>query len=95
MADERGEELRKQLGRIALRREGEMWNAYFAKVSTMDGAILLGSIRMTALADNEPRKAAFIQLMTDIIGDITNDVVGVDPSWSTSPAPEHERSGNG
>jgi hypothetical protein len=35
-----------QVGRLAFREEGEYWNAYFAAEHTMDGALLLGSIRL-------------------------------------------------
>jgi hypothetical protein len=35
-----------QIGRLALREEGEWWNAYYyAMPGTMDGALHLGSIR--------------------------------------------------
>jgi hypothetical protein len=85
-----------QPGRLALRVEGDMWNAYFAKPATMDGAILIGSIKMQAVV-KEHRKEAFIALMRDVFSDLIEDIVGIRPTWPIpegEPAPEHERSGS-
>ena len=38
----------REIGRLALRAEGEWWNAYYAMPDTMDRAIHLGSIRLSA-----------------------------------------------
>jgi hypothetical protein len=81
-----------KVGRIALRAEGENWNAYFAQPDTMEGALYLGSIRLT-LVEREPSKLAFIQLMRMAVSDIMFDTLGVRPQWPEppQPAPEHER----
>lgn len=91
MSEDRGP----QIGRLAMRHEGEYWNAYYAMADTLDGSILLGSIRMGVVA-NQERRDAFMGLMREVVGDIIQDVVGVRPIWgSEQTAPEHERSGHG
>jgi hypothetical protein len=83
------------VGRLALREEGENWNAYFAQQGTMVGAVFLGSIKI-ALINNRPRRRAqFMALMREAVGDILQDRAGVRPSWrGEEPAPEDERSSN-
>ncbi len=85
----------KQIGRLALRHEGNWWNAYYAKMDTMDGAVLLGTISM-AVVQNPKRKDAFMALMREAVADILEEVVGVRPSWPDGPcsAPEHEKAGH-
>jgi len=84
-----------QVGRIAFRHEGEMWNAYYAMPETMDDAILLGSIRMAAVADDANRKELFIAVMRSIVSDIIESKVGIKPDWKKPHrAPEHERAGH-
>lgn len=84
-----------KVGRLALREEGENWNAYYAAPDTMVGAIFLGSIKRT-FVDSEKRKRAFLSLMQDCLGDIIKKATGVRPTWpeGVQPAPENERSGN-
>jgi hypothetical protein len=79
--------------RLALRAEGNFWNAYWAKESTMDGAHFLGCIAMAAVAD-ETRKRAFMDLMQSFITDMLKfeGMEGVEWKGERS-APEHERSG--
>jgi hypothetical protein len=86
---------KKQVGRLALRVEGDNWNAYYALPDTMEDAIFLGSIRIGALIDNEPRKQAFMDLMRDVVADGLEEAIGRRPSW-TAPkdAPGDERSGS-
>jgi hypothetical protein len=82
-------------GRLALRVEGRMWNAYWAKPDTMQDAVLVGSIAMAAVTDNERRKQAFIDLMSDFVADGIEQAFGQRPvSMETHRAPEGERSGN-
>lgn len=92
-------ELRK-IGRLALRREGKYWCAYYAMPDTMNGALPLGRIRMT-LVEGEGRrhsvnKQQFMDLMREAVSDIIEAATGVRPTWPTGPqgAPEHERAGN-
>jgi hypothetical protein len=82
-------------GRLALREEGDFWNAYYAMPGTMFGAILLGSIQMGIIRDRPRRKAQFMALMREAVGDILKDVTGSRPvSWDERPAPEDERGGS-
>ena len=84
-----------QVGRLAMRHEGRMWNAYFAKPGTMEGAIQIGSIAMAGIAKSPTRYNAFLQMMTELVGDIINDISGEMPSWTgAEPAPENERAGH-
>jgi hypothetical protein len=82
--------------RLALRVEGDRWNAYVAHQDRMDGAIWLGSILMTMVTDNPVRRADFIALMQSAMGDVIEGVLGTRPTWPNPPerAPEHERSGS-
>lgn len=82
------------IGRLAMRVEGDKWNAYYAMPDTLVGAIFLGSIPMKFVENNE-RRHAFISLMRDCVADIIEEVTGERPTWTGEiPAPEHERSGN-
>lgn len=84
-----------QIGRLAMRHEGENWNAYYAMPDTMEGAILLGSIKMRFVATTE-RRDAFIAFMREAVADLIEETDGVRPTWPDGPrrAPEHEKSGN-
>jgi hypothetical protein len=84
---------RRKVGRLALRKEGDNWSAYYALPDTMEGALPLASIRMNAVQRIE-RKNAFMSLMQDIVADIIEDAVGERPTWEPQPAPEHERGGH-
>jgi hypothetical protein len=81
-----------KIGRLAMREEGDNWNAYFAKPDHMAGTIYLGSIRMAFIINNPARKEQFVALMRDVVGDMMQGALGVRPSrWDQQPAPEHER----
>lgn len=83
-----------QIGRIAMRREGKNWNAYYALPSSMEEAIFLGSICMAAIKDNPERKQAFMQMMREIVSDIIEAKTGTRPTWGgPTTAPEYERAG--
>jgi hypothetical protein len=83
-----------KIGRLALRHEGENWNAYYALPDTMESPIFLGSIRMGAVVNNPARKQAFMDMMRDIVSDIIEEQTGTRPTWGgPQSAPEHERSG--
>ena len=93
----RSEHQQQQIGRLAMRQEGEYWNAYYALPANVrsKGKILLGSIRMVAVMENEERKVAFMQMMRDIVSEIIEAQTGVRPMWNEpTPAPECERSGH-
>lgn len=85
-----------QVGRLAMRHEGENWNAYYALPDTMQEPVFLGSIRMGAVVNNPARKQAFIEMMRDVVSDLIEDATGQRAVWKDpQPAPEHERSGHG
>jgi hypothetical protein len=84
----------KEIGRLALREEGNRWVAYYALAGTMEGAITLASI---AIADVErpERKQAFMDLMRDVVADILEGKLGTRPVWGGPiRAPERERAGS-
>lgn len=89
----------KQVGRLAMRREGKWWVAYYAMPDTMSGALPLGRIRMTLIegdsARNQRNKTGFMDLMREAVSDILEDATGVRPQWPMGwqKAPEHERAG--
>lgn len=86
---------KKPIGRLALRVEGDNWNAYYALNDTMEGAVPLGSITMMAVTRNPALKQAFMDLMIGVVSDILEDATGRKPTWSDpETAPEHERSRN-
>ena len=80
--------------RLALRREGNMWNAYVAALNTMDGAVVIGSIAMAAVVDNPTRKAAFQRMMTEIVAEMIHAQTGQTPGMNEREAPPNERAGN-
>ena len=85
--------MKQEVGRLALRVEGDWWVAYYALPTSMDGAIRLGSIRMTLVQQKE-RKDQFIQMMTACVADALEMVVGQRPDFNEpKAAPEHERAG--
>lgn len=84
-----------KIGRLAMRQEGGNWVAYYALNETMDNAILIGSIRMGAIIRKPERKAAFMDMMRDIVTDIIEENTGTRPEWGGEmQAPEHERAGS-
>jgi hypothetical protein len=84
-----------QVGRLAMRHEGNFWNAYYAMPDSMTDALLLGSIRIQ-FVETKDRKDTFIALMRDAVADILEEATGVRPTWpdGPQPAPEHERAGH-
>jgi hypothetical protein len=85
----------KPIGRLAMRQEGNNWNAYYAMTLSMDGAVPLGSIAMAAVVNHPDRKRAFLDLMREVVADIIEEATGTRPIWGgEEPAPEHERAGN-
>jgi hypothetical protein len=85
----------RQIGRIAFREEGSMWNAYYAMPDTMQDALLVGSIPMAA-ARIPKIKAGFMALMRDVVTETLVAAGGPRVAWKkgSQSAPEHERGGN-
>lgn len=82
-----------KLGRLALRKEGIWWNAYWAKhQDSMNEAVLLGSLRLN-LSSGDVRDK-FIDTMKAAFDNVVRAETGQTPTWSEpEPAPEDERSG--
>lgn len=80
-------------GRLALREDGDFWKAYYAKPHTMDGAILLGMVRIEFARGNPTHKRDFMLLMQAVTVDMLHAAAGVRIAWPEPPqrAPEHER----
>lgn len=84
-----------QMGRLAMRVEGDLWVAYYAMPKTMKGSVFLGSIQM-AIVQDESAKQIFMALMRDAVSAIIKDATGLTPQWPEpggTPAPAHERAG--
>jgi hypothetical protein len=86
MSDEK-----KQVGRLAFRKEGEWVNAYWAMPDTMEGAIHLGSMKVGML-DKDPALFEMYRELIRIGASKLLDMPAAD--WITEAAPEHERSGS-
>jgi hypothetical protein len=85
----------KKMIRLALRREGDFWNAYVASDDTMKGAFLIGSIAMGSVLKNPAIKEAFMELMRQVMAAGVEEATGKPPeAWFTRPAPESERGGS-
>jgi hypothetical protein len=84
----------KDIGRLALRVEGEFWNAYWAPyLNTMDGSILIASIRMSTVKGRI--REDFMELVKNAFEVISQDIVKQSITWSApKTAPESERGGN-
>lgn len=83
------------IGRLAIRVEGDWWVAYYALTDTMEGAFVLGTIKMSFIIHNDKIKQAFMEVMQEAVADIIEEITGKRPSWKgPTNAPEHERSGS-
>lgn len=84
-----------QVGRLAMRGEGDWWVAYYAEVGTMDGAHELARVSM-GLVREQKRRDQFIGLMRELYADLVEGALGIRPTFPEppQPAPEHERSGH-
>jgi hypothetical protein len=85
---------RMEVGRLALRREGEFWNAYWSpSPHNLDNAILIGCIRMNCVKGQI--REDFMELMKNAFDTIAEGVTGETATWSKPrTAPENERGGN-
>lgn len=84
----------KKIGRLAMRLEGKMWNAYYALPDSMEGAILLGSIAIALVSDCPERKQVFLGMMSGAVADFMESKLGARPEMLVTAAPESERAGN-
>lgn len=81
-----------KIGRLAMRVEGTLWNAYYAMPDTMKDSLYLGGVQMR-FVQSEKRRAEFMGMMKEAVADIIEERTGVRPIWpdGAQPAPEHER----
>ena len=83
-----------QVGRLAMREEGNYWNAYYAMNDTMEGAVHLGSIKMNLVRQSAAVRDSFMALMRAALGNVLNGATGAPVIWNEpEKAPEHERAG--
>ena len=82
--------------RLAMRHEGNFWNAYVAPTGTMDGAILIGSIAFGLVQKDALMKDGFMALMMMGMEATIEKVTGAktDAWHDPVPAPPHERAGH-
>lgn len=83
----------KQTLRLAMRREGQKWNAYIASPDTMEDAIPLGSIAVVPCQNNPAIKDRFMELMKDAFADALAAMGVEHDGFDMRDAPEHEKSG--
>jgi hypothetical protein len=76
--------------RLALRVEGDKYNAYLARSDTMEGSVWIGSIAMRFL-QNKKRKKVFIDLMKESFQELIEEMFGQKPEMTIRKAPEHEK----
>jgi len=83
-----------EIGRLALRVEGDTWVAYYAHPDTMAGALILASVKLRFVQTPE-RREAFMAVARNAVGDLVEEATGQRPHWSgITPAPEREKSGS-
>lgn len=82
-----------EVGRLAMREEGDWWVAYYALPNTMKDALELARIQM-ALVQNWQTREIFLSMMRDALRAIIKEQTGHAPTiMEERSAPEHERSG--
>lgn len=80
--------------RIAFREEGEFVNAYYALPGTMDGALLIASVKVGALRQTPGAFEDYQALVRKIVAQLCREAgVPITDEWTTGPAPTHERTG--
>jgi hypothetical protein len=86
---------KQQIGRLAVRTEGQFVNAYYVMPHTMEGALMLFGVSRAA-AEYPGVRDKVIELGKAIVTSILHDITGEVAQWpdAPTPAPEHERAGN-
>ena len=80
--------------RLAIRKEGNWLNAYLANSSTMEGAELIGSLRINVALRDPEIFERWKNLMVDALADIIADVVGTRPEMVEHDSPAYEKAGS-
>lgn len=91
----RDHEKRVQVGRVAMRHEGNNVNVYYAKNDTMEDAVLLLSAPV-GIAGMPGVRDMMLDIGRRVVRELVKEVHGKDvTTWGgPEPAPEHERSGH-
>jgi hypothetical protein len=81
-----------QMGRLAMRIEGDMRRAYYALPDTMEGALYLGELHMAA-AELPGFRQRFLHLMRDAVTSLIQQRTDITMAWPNAPQaePDHER----
>lgn len=79
--------------RLAIRGEGDYVNAYFAKVDTMEGALLLGSMRRSVCSRYPDLFVEWKNTMQQVMQRSAEHILGTDVKLTEQAAPLHERAG--
>lgn len=87
-----------KLLRLALRREGNAWNAYIAQSDTMEDALLIGTLTLHSFMDDNV-KESFMKTMEEYMASFLRSILPEDVSDKVTfggpeQAPEHERAGH-
>lgn len=69
------------IGRLVMREEGQSLNAYYSRVDSMEGAILMGHIKLAAVERNPALANDFADLMKAAISDGIETLIGAAPVW--------------
>jgi hypothetical protein len=81
--------------RLAFRSEGANVNCYIAELGTMEGAILIASMRKSLLQSVPGLFDLWMEDLRASLALATEEVLGVEmESFETRPAPQHERAGH-
>lgn len=79
--------------RLAIRGEGESVNAYLAQANSMEGAMLLGSMKRKVCERYPDIFNEWKGLMARVVSRTAHEVLGVEPRMVEEAAPLHERAG--
>jgi len=82
MTDEPRSWTSEEIGQIAARVEGSMWNIYYARESTMKGAYLLASIQHAAVLNHPARQEAIVNICQEFLSDFLEQKFGKRPTWN-------------
>lgn len=86
-----------KVGRLAFRREGAYWNAYWApNEDNLDGACLMGNIMMVLVEGYPEIRNLFMDVMRRAFEETVGKAHRGEITWAApKQAPESERAGHG
>lgn len=83
-----------QVGKIAMRQEGQWWVAYLDLQHENRPKVELARIHMDAMRINPDRREQFLTLARDLVADLIERATGIRPIFGApTPGPEAERAG--